>query len=181
MEFNEKTILETNRLILRYMAPSDKQDIFININHDKDVLKYFIDKYCETVDESKLDRTIDFCLEAKRYFFAIVLKETNETIGMMLQCNNTSEVFNSIEVGYAIGKKYWNQGYVTEALDAFIKFLFSLGVHKVMASHFLENVASKRVMEKCGMVYQGIVKEEVYYHNQYHDLAYYYIINPNDK
>lgn len=181
MEFNPDIILETQRLILRYMKIEDKHDIFVNISHDKDVLKYFIDKYLEKEEESRLDKTIDFCLKNERYLFAIVLKETNETIGMILQCSTPTEMFNTTEVGYAIGKKHWNKGYTSEALDIFIDFLFSLGIHKVTASCFLENIASKRVMEKCEMMYEGIKKDEVYYHDKYNDLMYYYLINPRDK
>ena len=181
MEFNPSIVLETKRLVLRYMNTNDKHDIFVNINNDKDVLKYFIDKYLDNEADSRLDKTIDFCLKNERYIFAIVLKENNETIGMILQCSSASPIFNTVEVGYAIGKKYWNKGYVTEAMKEFSEFLFSLGIHKVTASCFLENVASKRVMEKCGMIYEGIKKDEVYYHDKYNDLMYYYLINPKDK
>ena len=181
MEFNPDIILETQRLILRYMKIEDKHDIYVNISHDKDVLKYFIDKYIENEEESRLDKTIDFCLKSERYLFAIVLKETNETIGMILQCSNASEMFNTTEVGYAIGKKYRIKGYTTEALDIFIDFMISLGIHKVTASCLLENIASKRVMEKCEMMYEGIKKDEVFYHDKYNDLLYYYLINPRDK
>ena len=181
MDFNQNVCIETNRLILRFMQVKDKHDIFVNINHDKEVLKYFIDKYLEKEEDSKLENTINNYINAKRYIFAIVLKETGETIGMILQCNSASQMFNTSEVGYAIGRIHWNKGYVSEALEAFIKFLFSLGIHKVTASYFVDNLASKRVMEKCGMVYEGIKKDEVFYHDKYNDLAYYYIINPNDK
>ena len=181
MDFNPSIILETDRLIIRFMNINDKKDIFININHDKDVLKYFVDNYQEDVSESRLDKIIDYCLNNNRYFCAIVLKETSETIGMILQCNDPNQRFNTVEVGYAIGKNHWNNGYVSEALNKFIEFFFSLGIHKVCASCFLENIASKRVMEKCKMVYEGIRKDEIYYHDKYHDLMYYYIINPKDK
>lgn len=179
MEFKQNIEIETKRLILRFMKPSDRHDIFVNINNDKDVLRYFIDKYLEKEEDLKLDNNIEAFLKDERYFLAIVLKETNETIGMILQCSKPSKLFCASEVGYAIGKKHWNKGYVSEALEAFIQFLFSLGIHKVVASCFLENVASKKVMEKCGMIYESIHKEEVYYHDQYNDLMYYYIINPN--
>ena len=177
MAFEANIKLETDRLILRYMREEDTHDIFININHDKDVLKYFIDKYVEVESEMTLDKTIKYCLEAERYLFAIELKETHEVIGMILQCSTPNKVFNSSEVGFAIGKRYWNKGYVTEAFKKMIEFLFSLNVHKVIASHIVGNNASKRVIEKCGLVYEGRRKDDIYYHEQYHDVDYYYIIN----
>ncbi len=155
MDFNPNIRLETSRLILRPMEISDTHDIFININNDKDVLKYFIDRYCKNESEMTLDRTIKYCLEGKRYLFAIELKETHEVIGMILQCSVPNKLSTSSEIGYAIGKKHWNKGYVTEAFKKMIDFLFSLGVHKVVASHLVGNDASKRVMEKCGLKYEG--------------------------
>ena len=153
MNFDPSIVLETERLILRYMRVEDTHDIFININHDKDVLRYFNDKYVEKEEDMTLDKTIDYCLKAERYLFAIELKSTHEVIGMILQCSTASKVFNSSEVGFAIGQKHWNKGYTTEATKKMIEFLFSLGVHKVIASHLIGNNASKRVMEKWGMTY----------------------------
>ena len=177
MGFNPSIVLETDRLILRYMREEDTHDIFTNINSDKDVLKYFIDRYVENESEMTLNRTIKLCLEAEKYLFAIELKETHEVIGMILQCSTANKVFNSSEIGYAIGKKHWNKGYITEAFKAVIDFLFSLGVHKIVASHLVGNNASKRVMEKCGLIYECRRVQEIYYHELYHDVDYYYIIN----
>ena len=180
MVFNPNIKIETKRLILRFMDVRDTHDIFVNINHDSDVLTYFIDKYREKEEDMTLDKTIKFCLDNERYLFAIELKETHEVIGMILQCSTANATFNSSEIGYAIGKKHWNKGYVTEALKAMIDFVFSLGTHKVVVSYLLGNDASKRVIEKNHMIFEGIRKEEIFYHDKYHDVAFYYLINPND-
>ena len=176
-EFDSNVSLETKRLILRYMNVKDTHDIFININHDKDVLKYFLDKYCDNEDEMTLSRTINYCLENKRYLFAIEVKETHEVIGMILQCSTPDKYFQSSEIGFAVGKKYWNKGYTTEAFKAMIDFMFDIGVHKVVASHIVQNIASKKVIEKCGLIYEGRRKDGIYYHEQYYDVDYYYLIN----
>ena len=177
--FDQNVVLETKRLIIRYMNENDTHAIFLNINSDKEVLKYFVDRYVEKEEDMTLDKVIKFCLDNQRYFFAIELKETHEVIGMILQCSGASEVFNTSEIGYAIGKKYWNQGYATEALKVMIDFIFSIGVNKVVVSHIVGNDASKRVIEKCGLIYEGRRKEDIHYHEQYHDVDYYYLLNPS--
>ena len=177
MQFDSKTIIKTKRLTLRFMDEKDTHDIFVNINHDKDVLQYFIDKYRENESEMTLDKTIKFCLENNRYLFAIELNDTREVIGMILQCSVASPIFNSSEIGFAIGKKHWNKGYTTEAVQAMIDFLFKEGVHKVIAAHLVGNNASKRVIEKCHMKYEGRRIEEIFYHDQYYDVDYYYLLN----
>ncbi len=161
-EFNEKTVLETDRLYLRYLRPEDREAIFRNINHDKDVLADFIDRYVEDIKDFSLDRRISSCLEKKKYFFAVCLKDSNEVIGEIFQINSPDPVMNNVEIGYALGKKYWNKGYMSEALAAMIDFMFSLGVHKVYACHLEGNEASGRVMRKCGMTYQGKAMEDIY-------------------
>ena len=178
-EFDPNVVIETDRLILRYLKASDKHAIFININNDKEVLKYFLDNYLEDESLMVTEKRVQFCLENKRYFFVIELKDTHEVIGMIFQCSTQEKYFNNSEVGYAIGIKYWNKGYTTEACKAMISFLFSIGVNKVIISHIVENVASKRVIEKCGLIYEGRRKEDVYYHEHYYDTDYYYLLNPN--
>ena len=96
---------------------------------------------------------------------------------MIHECSTPSETFDSSEIGYAIGRKYWNQGYMSEALKAMIDFIFKTGVHKVVVSHLVGNNASKRVIEKCGLIYEGRRKEEIHYHEQYWDVDYYYLLN----
>ena len=179
IDFNPQDTIETERLLLRFVDVKDTHDIFTNINSDKEVLTYFIDRYLENEDDLHLEKRVKIYLEDERYDFSIVLKETGEVIGTILQCSASSSMFNFSEVGYAIGKKHWNKGYTTEAMKAMIDFLFKKGVHKVVSSYIVGNDASKRVMEKCGMIFEGYRKDDVYYHDKYHDLGYYYIINDN--
>ena len=61
------------------------------------------------------------------------------------------------ELGFWVGRAFWNQGYVTEALHRLIRHLFdTLGFHRVWASFHPDNVASKRVLEKAGLTYFGV-------------------------
>ena len=179
--FNPDVILEGQRVRLRFLKIEDTEAIFNNINHDKEVLTYFIDKYLEKVEDLNLERRIKYCLENQRYIFAIELKATNEVIGMILQCSTPDKLFTGSEIGYAIGKKYWNKGYTSEAFKLVIDFLFKCGVHKIVASHIIGNDASKRVMIKNGLIYEGRRIDEVYYHDRYFDVDYYYLINPEQN
>lgn len=175
----ENATIETKRLVLRPLEEMDALAIYHNINHDKKVLEYFIAPYIERIEDASVSKMVQYYKETKKYCFAIVLKETKEVIGLMVQTNELSATSHTVEVGYAIGKKHWNQGYVSEALESMISFLFEQGIHKVTCGYIVENTASKRVMEKCQMVFEGIKKDEIYYHDKYHDVGYYYLINPN--
>ena len=177
MEYIENKIIETENLIMRPLESSDAEALFNNINHDKEVLKYYIAPYIEDLKDASIDGMIEGCKLHKRYAFAIVIKENNEVIGMLNQCNKPDYVFRNLEIGMAIGQQYWNKGYGSEALKAAIEFFFSVGIHKVYAQHIIDNIASKRIMEKAGMIFEGIRKDELYYHDKYHDVGCYYMLN----
>ncbi|MCI8762665.1 MAG: GNAT family N-acetyltransferase, partial [Oscillospiraceae bacterium] len=60
-------------------------------------------------------------------------------------------------VGYCLGRRWWHQGIMTEALGAVISFLFEqVGVERIRAYHDTNNPHSGGVMRKCGMTFQGI-------------------------
>jgi ribosomal-protein-alanine N-acetyltransferase len=68
-----------------------------------------------------------------------------------------------VEVGYRFLRKHWDNGYATEAARASIEFgLDELGLKEIVAVTLSTNLASRRVMEKCGMAFVGIV--DVYGH-----------------
>ena len=179
-KFDRHITLNTKHLLLRFIEVDDHKAIYDNVSHDKDVLKYFIMNYQEKDDEEVIRRISNFAIRNERYVFSIILKDTNEVIGFCLQCSSPSTQNNTVELGYAIGKKYWNQGYGTECLQALIDLMFSLGVHKVIANHIVGNIASGRVMQKCNMIHAATLVDEVYYHDKYHNCESYYIINPKD-
>ena len=179
--YDPEARIETERLILRPLEESDALAIYRNINHDQEVLNYYLAPYIENEEAASVADTVRICRNQKMYCFAIVLKEDNTVIGMLNQCSSPNRYMRTLELGYAIGTAYWNHGYVTEALGAAIDFMFSRGIHKVTCCHITENTASGRVMQKCGMVYEGIRREELFYHDQYWDTANYYALNPADE
>ena len=172
------TVIETERLILKDMALEDKQAYFDNITHDKEVLKYFVASYNETIDELNIEPMIERSKKDDRCLLSVYLKESGEFIGIILQVSGPSALFPSSEIGYAYGRKYWGNGYASEALIAFKDYLFEKGIHKLIVSHVVENEASKRVIEKAGFKYEGLHIDDLYYHDKYYNCCYYYLINP---
>lgn len=63
----------------------------------------------------------------------------------------------SVEIGYWIAKPFWGRGYATEACAALIEMARTLGLTSLEGSHFLDNPASRRVLEKLGFEPLGIV------------------------
>ena len=84
------------------------------------------------------------------YHWAIVWRETGVVIGDISV--PTADMRSQwAEVGYCLSRAFWGRGIMTEALSAVIDFLIGkVGFLRIEAKHATENVASGRVMEKCG-------------------------------
>ena len=107
--------------------------------------------------------------------FAITLKGTSELVGAIgLIVNRDHE---NAEMGYWIGKSYWNQGYCTEAARAVLQYAFGeQRLHRVFAHHFSHNIASGRVMQKLGMRHEGRRRQHVKKWGQFIDSEMYGIL-----
>jgi len=85
--------------------------------------------------------------------------------------------FNRAEMGYWLGKPFWNQGFGSEAARAVIAHGFgALGLNRVYATHLVRNPASGRVMQKAGMTREGRLRQHVRKGTVYEDLEMYGIL-----
>ncbi|MDD5418641.1 MAG: GNAT family N-acetyltransferase [Methanomicrobiaceae archaeon] len=81
------------------------------------------------------------------------------------------------ELGYWIGRPYWNRGYATEAVGAIIGYGFQeLGLNRIHALHFSRNTASGRVMQKVGMAHEGRLRQHVRKWGVYEDVEVYGVV-----
>ena len=107
--------------------------------------------------------------------YAITLKSTQELIGAIGLAINKR--FNRAELGYWIGKGYWNNGYCTEAAKVMLEYGFSkLDLHKITATHITRNSASGNVMRKLGMRKEGCFREHVIKWEKFEDVVSYGIL-----
>lgn len=167
--------IETERLLIDDIKETDKENYFINISHDKEVLKTFICQYQEDLESFDFSKYL-----GRDDLFAIREKSSKNLIGIFVECDVDKEN-KTLEVGYGLGSKYWKNGYMTETLKAMLSFyLKEAGFTTVYASFFKENIASKHVMEKCGMIYSHTVIKELEYLGKERDLIY-YKINAKEK
>lgn len=107
---------------------------------------------------------------------AITLRGTGELVGA-INVLGVSQQNSHGEMGYWVGKPYWNNGYCSEAARALIRFsLETLGLHRVFAHHLARNPASGRVMVKAGMRYEGTLREHTRKTDFFEDLPVYGIL-----
>ncbi len=107
--------------------------------------------------------------------WAITLKNTGELVGAIGL--TFAEAHERAELGYWVGRPFWNHGYASEAAQAVIACSFrTLGLNRVQAHHMATNPASGRVMEKAGMGREGYSPDALKKNGRFHDAIFYGVL-----
>ncbi|MCB0699175.1 MAG: GNAT family N-acetyltransferase [Chitinophagales bacterium] len=147
-----KQVAETERLILREFDLSDAPD-FYEMNLDNEVMKYTGDVPFTSLEESEeLIRNYDRYINHGFGRWTVVLKETNEILGW---CGlKYIKSVDEVDLGYRFKRKHWNKGYATEASIASLDIGFNeYDLDLIVGRTMVDNVASRKVLEKVGMTY----------------------------
>jgi [ribosomal protein S5]-alanine N-acetyltransferase len=146
------TVLETPRLRLRHIIPDDFTNLF-RMNSNPEVMRYVGDGSIRTREQMVLELDLlisHYVRKPGLGIWATELKDTTTFVGAsgLVYYNNTTDV----EIGYRMLPEHWNQGYATEASIGLLDYGFKqLGLKKIVSSAHVENLPSRRVMEKIGM------------------------------
>ena len=148
-------VLITARLILRRWEDSDAEDLY-KYASDPEVGPIAGWPPHQSVDESR--DVIRNVLSGKEAY-AICLKEDGKAIGAIeLKLNGHTDMTDrddECEMGYWLGKPFWGQGIMPEAVMEMLRYAFEdCGMQKVWIGYYEGNTKSKRVQEKCGFKYQ---------------------------
>lgn len=169
--------IQTDRLILRRMTMKDAQDIF-EYSRDADVARHVLWNAQKNVSEAK--DYVRFMLKLYRddlpSSWGIIDRASGRligTIGYMAYSEDNA----SVEIGYSLAKWMWGKGIATEALRAVIDYTFdTMDVNRIEAQHELDNPASGRVMKKCAMTKEGVLRQRLYNKGRFVDVALYSIL-----
>lgn len=150
-----KTI-QTGRLLLRDLKISDLSE-FYDYAKNPNVGPPASWKPHESIDESK--RILENLIRSGDVW-AIVEKSSSKLIGTVGLSEDSRRQFKNCRMlGYTIGEPWWNMGYCTEASKRVIRYGFEeCGLELITINHFPFNEKSKRVIEKCGFVYEGTLR-----------------------
>lgn len=158
--FSHLPELTTPRLTLRRMMVLDTDDMYQYAGRP-DVTKYLT--WLPHPDREYTREYLQYLgnryAAGMFYDWAVIYEPDCKMVGT---CGFTS--FNcssdSAEVGYVLNPDYWGRGIATEALSRVLEFGFEeLGLHRIEAKFIEENERSRRVMEKVGMTFEGVMRE----------------------
>jgi len=173
--------METRKLnlkhcVLRKFTEQDDED-YHEIVSDADTMKQINWGPSKSLIETqtRIRKICESYRISQHLEWAVELIETKRIIGSII----VYEIFDdlSCEIGYIIGKEYWNNGFATEIVSGLVKYLFSSGVKKISAKHSLDNPASGKVLIKNTFCFIG-VREKIFRtkEGEYVDCAYYELI-----
>lgn len=170
--------LATERLLLRPMTLTDAPEVQ-RLAGDYDVAANALDipyPYPDGVAGSWIAGHEEGFVFGEMVVFAVTPADDDLLIGA-IGLMNIDRRHRRGELGYWIGKPYWNRGYATEAAGAIIAYGFGgLGLNRIYAMYFTRNPASARVMQKCGMAYEGCLRRHVQKWGFFEDIGIYGIV-----
>ena len=175
--YSNLPILETERLILRKVIFEDVEDMYL-YGSDEEVAKYV------TWDRHKT------LADTKSYIELILNKYQNKQVAPWgIEYKKNGKLIGTIdfvwwqpnhkiaEIGYVLSKQYWGKGLTTEAVEALLKFGFNhMELTRIQARCFVENIGSSKVMEKSGMLFEGIIRSGLFVKGKHQDLKMYAIL-----
>ncbi len=176
--FKSFPVLKTERLTLRKCGEGDIPE-FYRLASNPNVTTWINWEAHKSVEETAefVKKLMEGYESGKCMTWAICDKNTDKFMGL-ISFTHIREKHLSAEAGYWVGEEYWNKGYTTEAMKRVIEFSFdTLGLHRITAGHFVDNLPSGRVLVKSGMKLEGVAHGEACLRGKFHDIAHYAIVN----
>lgn len=164
--------LETKRLILRRWQIDDADDLY---EYAKDPRVGPMAGWKPHVSKEESLNTLKYYIDHDDGW-AIMLKENKKVIGSIaLKPDENRGKYNAKSISFALSADYWGNGYMTEAVKRIIKYAFEeINIDLLSVWHYPHNFRSKRVIEKCGFQYEGIIKQgsQIYDGRKFDSICY---------
>jgi RimJ/RimL family protein N-acetyltransferase len=148
-------LLETERLVLRRFTDGDAGHLF-DLDNDPEVMRYLsggTPTPREVIAADILPRFLHYHERVPGFgFWAAIEKATGDFLGWFSFKPPDEDCPDEVELGYRMRRAAWGKGYATEGSRALIRVGFTdMGVRRVIATTYQDNLASRRVMEKAGL------------------------------
>lgn len=169
-------LLQTNRLWLRRIVPSDAQAIYAIFGDDLVTQYYDLGTMTDVAEaETMIRRLSARYRHGQAIRWGIARKLDGGLIGTC-GYHFQAAAFKA-EIGYDLASAYWHQGYMNEALRAMLAYGFeTLQLNRIEALVMLNNHASAAVLRRLGFREEGILREYAFFNGQFHDLRFFSLL-----
>jgi ribosomal-protein-alanine N-acetyltransferase len=175
--FADLPTLESDRLVMRKMTEADADDMFAYTS-DAALLEHLPLNVTATRAEavSAIRNFMDMYAQRRVSPWGVSLKATGKHIGIC-GFESWNNVTDRAEIGFLIARDHWREGFASEAARRVMRFGFEqMGLNRVEARVKPENEASRLLLAKLGMRYEGLMREHSWWRGSYHDLELYAIL-----
>jgi ribosomal-protein-alanine N-acetyltransferase len=175
--FEKFPVFESERLLYRKLLKSNAKDLFA-IRSDDETMKYMDTLEMKTIKEAKafIASVKDAYKEKQGITWAIIEKSANIFIGHFGFWKLKPEHCRA-EIGYALNRKFWGKGFMSETLNAMVNFGFNeLKLHSIEANVNPNNKRSIKLLEKAGFKKEAYFKEDYLFNGTYLDSEIYSLL-----
>jgi len=159
-----------SNIYLRSLEISDIKKEYVNWLKDEDVIQYLeIRHTIQTL--SRIKTFINECNESNNTYVFGIFTDDNMHIGN-IKLGPINIIHNISSISILVGNKhYWGKGIASEAIDILTKFAFKkVGLNKLTAGMYIENISSMRAFEKVGFTKEGLRKKHYNLNDKYVDV-----------
>jgi len=180
MNWERLPAINTNRLSLRWISAEDVDDVY-TIYSDPEVMRYWsTPPLADRNAASKLVSEIQESFKRRELLkWGIALRKDDTLIGSVTLFH-PDFTHRRAEIGYALGRAHWGQGYMLETLKAVLTYAFEvLEFHRIEADVDPRNVASIRTLERLGFQREGYLRERWQVNGEIQDALFYGLLRPD--
>ena len=180
MDWESLPTLDAKRVSLRWMTESDI-DALDAIFSDVEVMRYWsTPAITDKKAAAGILREIHDAFKTRAMLKWGIARRTDDAIIGTVTLYNISLDHHRAEMGYALGRANWGQGYMQEALQALLAFAFGmLDLHRIEADVDPRNAASIRTLERLGFQREGYLRERWQVNGEMQDALFYGLLRPD--
>lgn len=173
--------LESERLVLRTLTPTDANDNYARWMNDPEVVRYTESRFVKHTIESIRNFIEDTNSAGDNVLLAIVTRSDGRHIGN-IKLGPINSYHRSADIGLIIGEKdCWRRGYATEAIQRISRYAFEdLHLHKLTAGCYACNNGSKRAFERAGFTLDGCRRADCFCEGKWVDTLLLSRLNTNE-
>lgn len=164
--FREQKYLKLEKCKLRFFRKRDKKELCLLANN-QEIAKNLRDRFPSPYFEHNAKAFLDFV--ANNDDDLILAIEVDGKLAGTIGLNAQEDIYRySAELGYWLGVDYWNQGIMSCAVKGLLKWVFSnTEINRIFCTVFEDNIASARVLEKCGFQKEGEFRQAAFKRNEF--------------
>lgn len=162
--------LEGNNIYLRPVRPSDAKSIYRYARHRE------ISRYTYVPYPYRLEDSYAFIKSLRRWrkkrsseVFGIIDTSSHRLLGL-IGMHHIDKVNKRVEIGYWLGKEHWRKGVTSEAVRLVVHYAFKeMKLQKVVARVWHPNIASAKLLQKCGFKLEGQLRRQTFRNHRWYD------------